>query len=265
MKFSFTVALVLTAALAVAPLFAQASGDGQSAAPGQSKPASAAPESAAPKSAAPASAASESPAADSQTNANPFPGSNATIPVLPSGPTANVPEGSYARASAEAAAASLPPDDQDPVRSPDNTAPDSGEVQGFSSSLTGLDDLLPPADNSQPGKGNNQQIAPLPQESPANDVKVGNYYLSNKNWRAALSRFQSALVLDPENPDVYWGLAESEQHLGDYASARAHYLKVLEYDPGSRHAKDADKALLEPEIANAKPSSTGKAANANTR
>jgi tetratricopeptide (TPR) repeat protein len=51
--------------------------------------------------------------------------------------------------------------------------------------------------------------------------------------------FQSALVLDPYNPDVYWGLAECERHLGDFADARANYKKVMEYDPGSRHAKDA--------------------------
>ena len=31
----------------------------------------------------------------------------------------------------------------------------------------------------------------------------------------------------------------AERHLGDFADARANYLKVREYDPGSRHAKDA--------------------------
>lgn len=92
----------------------------------------------------------------------------------------------------------------------------------------------------------------MPQESPENDIHVGDYYMSVQNWRAALSRFQSALVLEPENPDVYWGLAESERHMGNYALARQHYLKVLEYDPGSRHAKEAKKALREPDIANAK-------------
>ena len=87
----------------------------------------------------------------------------------------------------------------------------------------------------------------------AEDESVGKYYLDNKDWRAALSRYESAMVLDPDNPDVYWGMAESQRHLGQFAEARANYQKVMEYDPDSRHAKDAKKALQEPELANAKP------------
>ena len=237
MKPGFAAAAILAAALVGAPpLMAQNSAPSQSqtkTAPAASKPA----------------------ASDSQSNGNPFPGSTANVPILPSGPTANLPEGTYAPADAGGL---LPPDDADPVRSPDSTAPDDGQAQGFSSSQTGLDDLLPPPDTGQPGKGKDQQIAALPVETPANDISVGDYYIDNKNWRGALSRFQSALVLDPQDPEVYWGLAECERHMGDYADARAHYLKVLEYDPGSRHAKDARKALRDPEIANAKPSSAAK-------
>lgn len=81
---------------------------------------------------------------------------------------------------------------------------------------------------------------------------MGSYYLESKNWKGALSRFESAMVLDPENPEVYWGLAEAQRHLGDLASAKANYLKVMEYDPDSRHGKDAKKILKEPEIANAR-------------
>lgn len=248
MKMAFKFAFALAACLASTPLLAQSSSGQSSTAQGaasQNKPAPAAPQSS---------------ASDSQSKGNPFPGSTTSVPVLPSGPTANIPPGTY---GPEDAGGDLPPSDQDPVRSPDSAAPDAGQQQGFSSSLTGISDLLPPADTGQPGKGNDKQIASLPHESPANDISVGNYYMDNKNWRAALSRFQSAMVLEPNNPDVYWGLAESERHLGDYASARGDYLKVLEYDPGSRHAKEAEKALRNPEIANAKPSSTGQAANAN--
>jgi tetratricopeptide (TPR) repeat protein len=81
---------------------------------------------------------------------------------------------------------------------------------------------------------------------------VGKYYLDIKNWRAALSRFQSALVLSPEDPEVYWGLAESARYLGNFADARGYYQKVIEYDPGSKHAKEAEKALKDPQIENAK-------------
>ena len=68
------------------------------------------------------------------------------------------------------------------------------------------------------------------------------------------------MVLDPENPDVYWGLAEADRHLGNLADARANYQKVAEYDPDSRHGKEASKALKEPEIANGKNAAPGQPA-----
>ncbi len=119
-----------------------------------------------------------------------------------------------------------------------------------------LGDLLPPADDdeTEPSKHNRkgQQAEPEHHETAAEDENVGAYYLDTHDWKGALSRFQSALVLDPDNPDVYWGLAEAERHLGQFAEARANYQKVMEYDPGSRHAKESKKALEDPQLANAK-------------
>ena len=60
------------------------------------------------------------------------------------------------------------------------------------------------------------------------------------------------MVLAPDEPEVYWGLAEADRHLGNFAQARAYYQKVLDYDPDGPHGKGARKALKEPEIANAK-------------
>ena len=147
---------------------------------------------------------------------------------------------------------SLPGEDNDPVRSPDDPVADSSDSSNSSSSssLTGLDRAIaPPPDNDKRGK--NAKQAPEHQETAAEDENVGSYYLSTKNWRAALSRYQSALVLDPENPEVYWGLAEAQRHLGDFAKAKANYLKLLDYDPDSKHGKEAKKILDNPELAKA--------------
>jgi tetratricopeptide (TPR) repeat protein len=157
----------------------------------------------------------------------------------------------------------MPPEDGDPVRSPEDAAATESSDSGSSSSLTGMGSLPSPDDDTaQPGKHKRkeEQVVPEHHETAAEDENVGSYYLSNKDWKGALSRFQSALVLDPDNPDVYWGLAEAERHLGDFADARANYKKVMEYDPGSRHAKESGKALQDPEIANAKPASSGQPA-----
>jgi hypothetical protein len=188
-----------------------------------------------------------------QSNANPFPEDTSNVPVMPTRNIPGLPPGADDGGNARV---NLPADDMDPVRSPeDESAAAQGREGSSSSSMAGMGDLLPgPDDQSQPGKRNkkNSQGMVEHHETAAEDEDVGSYYLSNKNWKAALSRFQSAMVLDPDNPVVYWGLAESQRHLGDFADARANYERVVEYDPDSRQGKDARKALNEPEIANAK-------------
>jgi len=189
----------------------------------------------------------------SQSNANPFPEDTSNVPVMPSKSTPALPEGTYN--PPEAAGIPLPGDDLDPVRSPDDPAPAPASTvdADSSSSLAGLEKLLPPPDDDQPSKKKKLVVKePTHQEAASKDIEVGGYYIETKNWRAALSRFESAMVLDPENPDVYWGLAEANRHLGNLADARANYQKVAEYDPDSRHGKEAIKALKEPEIANGK-------------
>jgi tetratricopeptide (TPR) repeat protein len=180
--------------------------------------------------------------------ANPFPEDTNSIPVLPSANNPGTPEPSSESPAYENAP--LPRADSDPVRSPDD-ATSSTEGSSGSSSNAGLDNLLKPPPDEEQGK-HRKLDAPEHSESAKEDESVGSYYLDQKNWKAALSRFESALVLDPENPEVYWGLAESQRHTGDFASAKANYLKVLEYDPDSKHSKDAKKILKEPEMESAK-------------
>jgi tetratricopeptide (TPR) repeat protein len=147
-----------------------------------------------------------------------------------------------------AAGALMPHDDTDPAHSPDDQG--SSNSTDWSSSTAGMDELLPAPDTGKLGKGEK----PIPPEHHADakeDESVGAYYLGLKNWHAALSRFESALVLDPENPEVYWGMAEAQRNLKQFADAKQNYLKVLEYDPGSKHAKEARKILLQPELESA--------------
>jgi hypothetical protein len=245
MKRHFRVALVLVGCLtAASTLVAQTATGGNST--DQSKP-----------------GAQSAPAA--QPSANPFPEDTSNVPVMPSKAAPGLPEGSYN--GTEGAAPSLPGEDLDPVRSPDDAAPSaaSGQEEGFSSSLKGLEKVLPTPGEDQPEKKKKLAVKePTHQEAASKDIEIGGYYLDTKNWKAALSRFESAMVLDPENPEVYWGLAEAERHLGDFATARAYYQKVVEYDPDSRHGKEARKALKEPEIANGKNAVPGQPAPAET-
>jgi tetratricopeptide (TPR) repeat protein len=228
MKRFLAIALVLTGCLTVAPrLLAQAPAAGESKKPAQ-------PDS------------SQSGAA-TQSSDNPFPEDTSTVPVMPSKTPPPLPEGTYREP--ERAPVPLPGEDADPVRSPDDPAPaaTSSPDANSSSSLNGLERLLPrPEDDDQPsGKKRKLLVVkePTHQEAASKDLEVGSYYLDRKNWKAALSRFESAMILDPENPEVYWGLAEAEHHLGDFVHAKEHYLKLLEYDPDGPHGRQARKEL----------------------
>jgi tetratricopeptide (TPR) repeat protein len=247
MRAAFSIVLVLACLVAAGSrLRAHSQGTGNASGSGQSQPA----------------AGSENPPAgqapartQKQSEQNPFPEDTSDIPVMP---TRNSP-GTIPGDSDESRAGRIPmpADDVDPVRSPEDAgaAAENRQQQSSSSSAAGMSGLLPPADDdAQPGKHHRKgdETVPEHQETAAEDENVGQYYLDRKDWKAALSRFQSALVLDPDNPDVYWGLAEADFHLGNFADARANYQKVMDYDPGSHHAKEARKALQDPAIANAK-------------
>ncbi|MGD0830877.1 MAG: tetratricopeptide repeat protein [Terracidiphilus sp.] len=200
-----------------------------------------------------AQAPRQQPPTTSPANSNPFPEDTSSVPVMPTKNTpAASPDATYTRAPI--AEAPQGGDDLDPVRSPDDPAPTTNSTDaGFSSSLAGLDRLLPRPDDDQSSKKRKLIVKePTHQEASSKDIEVGTYYLQTKDWRGALSRFESALILDPENPDVYWGLAEANRHLGNLADARANYQKVAEYDPDSHHGKEAIKSLKSPEIANGK-------------
>lgn len=205
-----------------------------------------------------AAPANPAPAPATPAQGNDFPTDTTNVPVMPSKGTAPLPEGTYGgddSSNVPAPRVPVPAVDQDPARSPDDVAADADASESSSSdSRTGLERVLAGADDDEPQGKHRKAKADVPehQETAAEDVQVGGYYLEKKNWKAALSRFESAMVLSPDDPQVYWGLAESERHLGEMAAARGYYQKVAEYDPDSRHGKDALKALKDPEIANAK-------------
>jgi tetratricopeptide (TPR) repeat protein len=193
----------------------------------------------------------QKPAPQPPAEANPFPDDTNKVPVLPSREGTAAPAPTYA-----ATPPALPADDADPVRSPDDPVPGTPSSSQWSDSASAvpMDRIQPqPGDETRKGrhKGSDDLEPPVHQETAHEDESVGGLYLDQHNWKGALSRYESAVVLDPENPDVYWGLAESQRHMGQFAAAKGNYQKVMEYDPGSKHAKEAKKLLQEPELANA--------------
>ncbi|MFP5208190.1 MAG: tetratricopeptide repeat protein [Acidobacteriota bacterium] len=251
MKQSFQIALVLAGCLIAAPRFhAQTPAQNDTSGAGQNKA-----DENSQKSQAKQGDGQKQSGSQPQSNANPFPTDTSAVPVMPSNPSALA--GGIPGMDGNAPIP-LPAGDPDPARSPDDGGlAGSSTSQGYSSSSTGDLPPLPDTEPKRRKKGQDDVLAPPPRETAKDDVNVGTFYLQTGNWAGALSRFQSALVLDPQNPEVFWGLAECERHLGDYVAARNYYLKVIEYDPGTHRSKDARNALQRPEIANAQGPAQG--------
>jgi hypothetical protein len=187
---------------------------------------------------------------------NPFPEDTSSVPVLPTASSPAAPPPAFN--AADSGSIHLPRADSDPVRSPDDPASDADASQddASSSSLQGIDQMIePPPDSGKRDK--KQKDEAMPHAGPKEDINVGSYYLQTGNWKGALSRFESALVLAPDNPDVYWGLGEAQRHLGNYSAAKAYYLQLIDYDPDSKHGKEARKILKQPEMVSAAAAAPG--------
>lgn len=94
----------------------------------------------------------------------------------------------------------------------------------------------------------------------AKDVEVGEFYLKQKNYRAALERFNDALLYKPNDAEATFGLAVTQEKLDLFAKARASYSKYLELLPEGPKAKECRDALKRLESRGATATATDEAA-----
>jgi tetratricopeptide (TPR) repeat protein len=142
-----------------------------------------------------------------------------------------------------------PPSSANPA-APSKTATPAGDADSSSSrsKLQGLDDLTD--DNSRISNGAGGYI--VNPKMAADDVKIGGFYLERRDYKGAYVRFKEATLVDPENVDAVFGLAESARGLNRKDEAVQNYRLYLDVSPDSKKAKEARKALA----AMAEPSTT---------
>ena len=75
------------------------------------------------------------------------------------------------------------------------------------------------------------------------DVKVGRYYLSQRDYVGAYGRFQEAARLDPVNVEAIYGVAASAEGLHKTDEAVENYKLYLQVAPDGEHAKAAERSL----------------------
>ena len=95
-----------------------------------------------------------------------------------------------------------------------------------------------------------QEMRPYDPHKAAKDVEVGQYYLKQKNYRAALERFNDALLYKPKDADAIIGLAQTQDKLELSTPAYGNYRAYLEILPNGPLAKQAQEAIkrLEPTV-----------------
>jgi tetratricopeptide (TPR) repeat protein len=82
-----------------------------------------------------------------------------------------------------------------------------------------------------------------PTQLAAHDIDVGETYLAGNNFDSARERFEEALRLTPDNPVVWFRLAQALQGMQRLDPARLYYKKYLEAQPKGKFAKNAKKAI----------------------
>lgn len=124
----------------------------------------------------------------------------------------------------------------------------SARMEGKSSSKDTQIDLSAPGDDAKkhPDSEDVTSISEFKQFNPhkaAKNVEVGDYYFSQKNYKAAISRYQEALEWKPNDAIATYRLAVAFEKDGDAKDAAQNYQSYLKILPQGPFAKDSRKAL----------------------
>jgi Tfp pilus assembly protein PilF len=96
---------------------------------------------------------------------------------------------------------------------------------------------------ADPNAVDEKAFRPYDPHRAAKDLEVGNFYLKLKNYRAALERFNDALLYKPDDAESIYGLAVTQDKLDLPDKARKNYSRYLEILPHGPRSKDCEEAL----------------------
>src|SRR5581483_8049937 len=90
------------------------------------------------------------------------------------------------------------------------------------------------------------EFHPFNPQKAAKDVEVGDFYFKRKNYRAALARYQDALLWKNNHAEANFRMAQCLEKLDNPDEAAVHYqeyLKILPHGPLSGEARKALEKL----------------------
>lgn len=122
------------------------------------------------------------------------------------------------------------------------------QPQGESSSKdsqVGLEDAGTSA-SAPVDKSEVHELRPFDPHKAAKDIEVGEYYLKQKNYRAALERFNDALLYKPNDGEATFRLAQTQEKLELYMLAYQSYqdcLKIVQDGPFAKESREAMRRI----------------------
>jgi tetratricopeptide (TPR) repeat protein len=127
---------------------------------------------------------------------------------------------------------------------------------GESSSRDTKIDINPPSDDDKNHPGSSlavseaeadasdvQEFHPFNPQKAAKDVEVGDFYFKRRNYRAALARYQDALLWKNNHAEANFRMAQCLEKLDNLEEAAVHYQEYLKILPHGPLAGEARKAL----------------------
>jgi tetratricopeptide (TPR) repeat protein len=127
---------------------------------------------------------------------------------------------------------------------PGNEVYPDGLQPGESSSKDSQIDLnAGPPRSSIASTRTNDEPLPYDPHRAMKDLEVGNYYLKQKNYRAALERFHDALLYKPDDAEATYGLAVTQEKMDLFAQAYNSYSKYLDILPNGPMAKESEEGM----------------------
>ena len=164
---------------------------------------------------------------------------------------------------------------QQPTPGPNQEPPRSerNKEAGESSSRDTRIDLSPPKDDAKNHPYSGAAVSDAEaEESPdvqefhswdphkaLKDIEVGDFYLKRKNYRAALDRYQEALVWKPNDALANFRMAQCFEKLDQPEEARNHYEEYLKILPRGPLSAEAQKGLEKLRGSTEKNQTSGKA------
>lgn len=149
-----------------------------------------------------------------------------------------------------------PPESKQEAKSDQEKSREHSAEAGESSSRDTWIDISPPKDdlkdhpNSAVGlresteyAGDVQELHPWDPYRALKDDEVGDFYFKQKDYKAALARYQDALIYKNNDAVANFRLAQCYEKMGQPEQAIPHYQEYLKILPQGLFAKDAKKAL----------------------